>query len=107
MNINVCVAGATGWVGADLSRAIHTAEDLNLSGAIARSAAGRPLGEVLDIPGLDLVVSATAQEALAKPCDVFVEFSTPEAAKAHVLHALAAGAHVVVGTDCVSTLDVT
>jgi len=99
MSINVCVAGATGWVGADLSRAIHAAEDLNLSGAIARSAAGRPLGEVLDIPGLDLVVSATAQEALAKPCDVFVEFSTPEAAKAHVLHALAAGAHVVVGTS--------
>lgn len=99
MSINVCVAGATGWVGADLSRAIHAAKDLNLGGAIARSAAGRPLGEVLNIPGLDLVVSATAQEALASPCDVFVEFSTPEAAKAHVLHALAAGAHVVVGTS--------
>ncbi len=99
MTINVCIAGATGWVGADLSRAVHAAEDLQLNGAIARSCAGRPLGAVLDIPGLDLEVCATAREALARPCDVFVEFSKPEAAKAHVLQALAAGAHVVVGTS--------
>ncbi len=99
MTINVCIAGATGWVGADLSRAVHAAEDLQLNGAIARRCAGRPLGAVLDIPGLDLEVCATAREALARPCDVFVEFSKPEAAKAHVLQALAAGAHVVVGTS--------
>ncbi len=71
MTINVCIAGATGWVGADLSRAVHAAEDLQLSGAIARRCAGRPLGAVLDIPGLDLEVCATAREALARPCDVF------------------------------------
>ena len=99
MTINVCIAGATGWVGGDLSRAVHDAEDMRLSGAIARSCAGRPLGSVLDIPGLDLEVCATGQEALTRPCDVFVEFSKPEAAKAHVLQALATGAHVVVGTS--------
>lgn len=99
MTINVCIAGATGWVGADLSRAVHAAEDLQISGAIARSSAGRPLGEILDITGLGLAICATAREALAKPCDVFVEFSKPEAAKSHVLEALAAGAHVVVGTS--------
>ena len=99
MTINVCIAGATGWVGADLVRAVHAAEDLQLCGAIARSCAGRPLGTVLDIPGLELEVCTTAREALARPCDVFVEFSKPEAAKAHVLQALAAGAHVVVGTS--------
>ncbi len=105
MTITVCIAGATGWVGADLSRAVHAAEDLELDGAISRSCAGRSLGAVLDIPGLDLEVSATAQEALARPYDVFVEFSKPEAAKAHVMQALAAGAHVVVGTSGLSDED--
>jgi 4-hydroxy-tetrahydrodipicolinate reductase len=99
MTINVCIAGATGWVGADLARAVHAAEDLQLSGAIARSCAGRALGAVLDIPGLDLEVCATAREALLRSCDVFVEFSKLEAAKTHLLQALAAGAHVVVGTS--------
>jgi 4-hydroxy-tetrahydrodipicolinate reductase len=99
MSINVCLAGATGWVGGDLARAIHAADDLQLSGAIARSTAGKKLGEVLNIPGLDLVIYATAQEALGAPCDVFVEFSKPDSAKTHVLQALAADAHVVVGTS--------
>ena len=99
MTINVCIAGATGWVGADLSRAVHAAGDMTLTGAVARGAAGRGLGEVLDVPGLDIVVSATAAEALKRPCDVFVEFSRPEAAKDHVLQALSSGAHVVVGTS--------
>jgi 4-hydroxy-tetrahydrodipicolinate reductase len=57
------------------------------------------LGRVLGVPGLELEVCATVREALAGGCDVFVEFSQPEAAKAHVLQALTAGAHVVVGTS--------
>ena len=99
MTINVCLAGATGWVGAELSKTIHAAGDLRLSGAIARTGAGRQLGTILGVAGLDLEVQATVREALANPCDVFVEFSRPEAAKAHVLQALDAGAHAVVGTS--------
>jgi 4-hydroxy-tetrahydrodipicolinate reductase len=99
MPITVCLAGATGWVGADLARAIHAAEDLQLTGAIARSTAGRSLGDVLNISGLQLPVHASAAEALQPPSDVFVEFSKPEAAKGHILQALASGAHVVVGTS--------
>lgn len=99
MSIKVCLAGATGWVGAGLARAIHASEDLQLSAAIARSAAGRQLGEVLNVPGLDVTIHASARDALGKPCDVFVEFSKPEAAKTHVLQGLAAGAHAVVGTS--------
>ena len=99
MTIKVCLAGATGWVGADLARAIYAADDLQLSGAVARGQAGRPLGEALNISELDLIIHASAKEALERPCDVFVEFSKPEAAKAHVLAGLAAGAHVVVGTS--------
>ncbi len=105
MTIDVCLAGATGWVGADLARAVNAAEDMRVTGAIARSSAGRPLGTILDIPGLDVEIRATVQEALERPCDVFVEFSLPDAAKAHVLYALAAGSHVVIGTSGLTDTD--
>jgi 4-hydroxy-tetrahydrodipicolinate reductase len=105
MTIDVCIAGATGWVGAELARAIHAADDLNLSGAIARRSAGQQLEAVLNLSGLDLTVCATAAEALLNHCDVFVEFSKPEAAKNHVLQALEAGAHVVVGTSGLTDAD--
>jgi 4-hydroxy-tetrahydrodipicolinate reductase len=36
---------------------------------------------------------------LRTPCDVFVEYTKPDAARGHILAALAAGAHVVVGTS--------
>ncbi|MFO7643958.1 MAG: hypothetical protein R6W95_06205 [Desulfosarcina sp.] len=72
---------------------------LTLSGAIAGSCAGRPLGRVVGIPALVLDVGAGAGEALSGPCDVFVEFSHPAATKTHVLQALTAGAHAVVGTS--------
>lgn len=105
MTIQVCIAGATGWVGADLARAVHAAPDLTLSGAVARRAAGQSLGVLLDLPDLDLPVRATAADALAAGCDVFVDYSHPDAVKAHVLGALAAGAHVVVGTSGLTDAD--
>ncbi len=42
---------------------------------------------------------ASAAEALAHACDVFVEYTSPEVARANILTALARGAHVVVGTS--------
>jgi 4-hydroxy-tetrahydrodipicolinate reductase len=105
MVINVCIAGATGWVGADLSRAVHAAEGMQVSGAVARAAEGKKLGDVLDVPGLDVVVHSTADRALTAGCDVLVEFSKPDVAKANVLKALQSGAHVVVGTSGLSDED--
>jgi 4-hydroxy-tetrahydrodipicolinate reductase len=40
----------------------------------------------------------SALEALANPCDVFVEYTKPGTAKSNILTALEHGAHVVVGT---------
>ncbi len=42
--INVCIAGATGWTGTPLARAVLAAEDLALVSAVGRSAAGKDLG---------------------------------------------------------------
>src|SRR5690242_11703787 len=100
MRIRTCLAGATGWAGSELARGIAAAPDLELVGGVSRSGAGRSLGERIGDPRLDGVrLHATAAEALAAGCDVFVEYTRPESAKANVLAALEHGAHVVVGTS--------
>lgn len=99
MTLKVCLAGATGWAGSELARGIAASDDLALVGAVSRRHAGQDLGAVLGESRLDAPVFATAAEALARPCDVFVEYTRPDSAKANILAALAHGAHVVVGTS--------
>ena len=43
----ICVAGATGWAGSELSRGIFGAPDMELVAAVSRKNAGRSLGEVI------------------------------------------------------------
>jgi 4-hydroxy-tetrahydrodipicolinate reductase len=99
MTTKVCVAGAAGWAGSALSVGISRAPDMELVAAVSRTHAGRELGAVLDIAGLTTPVSATATEALARKPDVFVEYTKSDVAKTHVVIALGAGAHVVIGTS--------
>ena len=87
--IKVCLAGATGWAGSELARGLT--DDLELVSAVSRSHAGQKLGAA--------PVFATAAEAMAVPCDVFVEYTTASAARANILVALQHGAHVVVGSS--------
>lgn len=105
MPIRVCLAGATGWAGSALALGIAETEDIELVTAVSRTHAGRILGEVLDEPRLRCPIYATAQEALAHPCDVFFEYTKPEAAKAHCLTALQAGVQVVIGTSGLTDRD--
>lgn len=99
MTIRVCLAGATGWAGSALAAAIAAASDLELVAAVSRTHAGKTLGEVLNAPRLACPVHASAAQALVHPCDVFVEYTHPAAARANVLAALASGAHAVIGTS--------
>jgi 4-hydroxy-tetrahydrodipicolinate reductase len=99
MVIKVCLAGATGWAGSELARSIAKTADLALVAAVARKHAGRDLGEVLGEPHLTCPIYPSAKEALANPCDVFVEYTKPDSAKTNILAALERGAHVVVGTS--------
>lgn len=107
MPIRICLAGATGWAGSALALAIAQSGDLTLVSAVSRAHAGRLLGDVLAEPRLNGPVYATAEEALAVPCDVFFEFTKPDVAKSNVLSALQHGAHVVVGTSGLSDADYT
>jgi 4-hydroxy-tetrahydrodipicolinate reductase len=105
MNLEVCLAGATGWAGSELARAMAQAHDLALVAAVSRRHAGQDLGEALGDGAFGCPVFASADEALAQRCDVFVEYTGVAAAKANVLAALEHGAHVVVGSSGLSDED--
>lgn len=107
MAITVCLAGATGWAGSALARGIAATADLRLVAAVSRTHAGRGLADVLGEPRIACPVFASAAEALAIPCDVFVEYTKPDAARANILAALAQRAHVVVGTSGLTAEDFT
>jgi 4-hydroxy-tetrahydrodipicolinate reductase len=97
--ISVCVAGATGWAGSELARAVAASDDMALVAAVSRTHAGRNLGDVFDDARVRCPIYASATEALASRCDVFVEYTKPDSAKANVLAAVEHGAHVVIGTS--------
>jgi 4-hydroxy-tetrahydrodipicolinate reductase len=98
MTIRICVAGATGWVGKSLIPAIEGAPDLQLVGAVARRAAGERLAGV--------TVRAGVAEALeTAAADVLIDYTKPDAVKAHALQALERGVAVVVGTSGLASAD--
>ena len=98
MAIRVIIAGATGWTGRALVAAILKSGDLTLAGAVARSAAGQDAGEAIGLAPCGVPVSATLAEALEAPADVVVDYTSKDVVKGHVLAALGAGRHAVVGT---------
>lgn len=105
MSLHVCLAGATGWAGSELARGLAAADGLELVSAVSRKHAGSTLAQALGDARLEVPVFATAAEALARPVDVFMEYTKPDSAKANILAALEHGAHVVVGTSGLSDED--
>jgi 4-hydroxy-tetrahydrodipicolinate reductase len=103
--LRICVAGATGWAGTELSKGIYRSEDMELVAAISRSNAGKTLGEVIGIEGLSVPIFGNVEDALQARPDVFVEYTKPSVAKQHVLSALRSGVHVVIGTSGLSSKD--
>jgi len=60
----ICVAGATGWTGRAVTKAILDDPTLELVAAVARQTAGQDLGEVLGIGVIGLPVVGSVDEAL-------------------------------------------
>ncbi len=105
MALTITLAGVSGWVGKALVIAIAEAPDLALVAAVSRGAAGRDAGELAGRTALGITVSATLEEALNTPSDVVIDYTKPHVVKGHVLQALAAGRHVVVGTSGLTAED--
>ena len=102
--MTVCVAGATGWTGRAIAEGILDSDDLELRGAVARSAAGRDLGESWGGLPLGVTVAGGVAEALIG-VEVLVDYTSPSAARDNALTAIAKGVHVVIGTSGLSAAD--
>lgn len=100
----VCVAGATGWTGRAVAEAVRSSSDLTLGGAVARSAAGRDLGQVWGGEPIGVIVAGDVEGALAG-VEVLVDYTAPSAVKRHVLRAVEGGVHAVVGTSGLAASD--
>jgi 4-hydroxy-tetrahydrodipicolinate reductase len=105
MAIRVCVAGATGWAGSAVTRAIVASADLVLTGAVARQRAGDDAGVALGLPPAGVLVARTVAEALRAPADVLIDYTGHDAVKAHTLAALERGVRVVIGASGLTAAD--
>jgi 4-hydroxy-tetrahydrodipicolinate reductase len=97
--IRVCVAGVSGWTGGEVTRGILACGEFELTGAVARRSAGRDVGELLGLAPNGVVVEGTLEEALVRPTDVLVDFTSPGSVKQRTLEALSRGVRVVIGTS--------
>jgi 4-hydroxy-tetrahydrodipicolinate reductase len=97
-NINLAIAGATGWTGAAIAQAALAEPDITLKSAIARRAAGQDLGAALGREPLGVPVYADVADAL-DDVDVLVEFTSHHGAKELALAAIARGVAVVMGSS--------
>ena len=102
--IRVAVAGATGWTGGPVARAVLAAPDLALTGAVARTAAGTDLGTAWGGEPNGVPVCAGVAEVLGA-ADVLVDFTSHAAVGEHARRAVEAGVHVVIGASGLSAAD--
>ena len=74
-DINLAIAGATGWTGSAIVDGALAAPDITLKRALARSAAGQDLGTALGREPLGVPVVGELDAAL-EGVDVLVEFTS-------------------------------
>jgi 4-hydroxy-tetrahydrodipicolinate reductase len=103
--IRVCLAGATGWTGQAIAKAILEDAAMSLVGAVARRSAGQDVGEVLGVGPVGVKISATIDEALRVPCDVLVDYTSHLAVRSHVDLAVTRGVGCVVGSSGLTEAD--
>jgi len=104
--IRICVAGATGWAGSELSKAIIIDDYLDLVCGISKTNAGNDLSTVLGIDNSKIPLFESVSESLFNiEYDILVEYTKPNIAKKNTIEALEKGISVVIGTSGLSELD--
>lgn len=105
MKLKVCIAGATGWVGKPLCKAVSEADDLTLVGTVSRTYQGQNLKDVSGDASFDLRISGSVAEALDTPTDVVVDYTNADAVRINVMTAISKGVHVVIGSSGLTDAD--
>lgn len=102
--INVCIAGITGWVGREIARAVRASADLHLATGVARSAAGQDAGDLIDADHWSVPIYGNLADAL-EGIDVLVDYTSHTAVRDNVLLAVERGINVVVGSSGLTNTD--
>jgi 4-hydroxy-tetrahydrodipicolinate reductase len=97
--IRICFAGVTGWTAPPIVAAIDAADDLSLTCGVSRSAAGRTLADAASSRSEGFVYASVSEALQSAEVDVLLDYTSATAVKQNVLTAVAAGAHVVVGSS--------
>jgi len=98
--LNICVAGATGGVGSCLVAALLDHDELCLSGAASRRAAGHDIGQVVAGRACGVTAHASLAETLElEPApDVIIDYTHPDVRMSHARLAIDRGIPMVIGT---------
>ncbi len=100
----ICMAGITGWTGRAIAAGILDADDLELTGALARKTAGLDVGDALGRPATGVAITADVGAAL-QGAEVLIDYTHPEAVKEHTRAAIHRGISVVIGTSGLTAED--
>lgn len=104
--IRLCIAGATGWAGSELSKGVAASSDIELVSAVARHSAGKDLNDLLPLHSQKPIpVFATIEEALEVGCDVLIDYTSPKIAKHNAIYAISNRVNTVVGTSGLTDQD--
>lgn len=96
----VCLTGACGRVGAQLSQAFGKTSDIELVHAINRTHAGKNLRDVVGSEAPDILISSNLEQALRdQPVDVLVDFTHQSVAVDYALTAIKQGVAPIIGTS--------
>ncbi len=114
-SIPVVVTGALGRMGAEVIRAVQTAPDCHLVGAVDNTPGkeGHDVGELLGLSALNVAVTADLEGCLCSASQavrdagagkgaVMVDFTHPSVVYANTRAAIAYGVHPVIGTTGLS-----
>ncbi|MGA8730508.1 MAG: 4-hydroxy-tetrahydrodipicolinate reductase, partial [Terracidiphilus sp.] len=107
MLIRVGIAGATGWTGSLLAGTILSSQEFQLTGAIARKAAGQDIGLFLGLPSAGVSIAPDLDTALERDFDVLVDYTSADSVKGRAMRAIERGLRVVIGSSGLTARDYT
>ena len=99
MKTKICIAGATGKMGSNLSKAITESNDMEVASAVAKNYTGQNLGDVLNIKTITAEIFDDIVFALRKLPEILVDFTNADIVKRNVITAIQEKIHVVIGTS--------
>ncbi len=103
----VFVAGATGWAGSEISRAIFNNDEMILTGGLSLSQDGKNLSEILSLKSdKNIPLFKSIEDAIEHvEFDILVDFTKPAIAKHNIHTALQKGKKVIIGTSGLTDKD--